>query len=30
VDGQEMFQVERLAGVVRVAGKNYAEMNSLL
>jgi hypothetical protein len=30
VDGQEMFLVDRLAGVVRIAGKNYADMNSLL
>lgn len=30
VDGQEMFLVDRLAGIVRIAGKNYADMNSLL
>lgn len=30
VDGQEMFLIDRLAGVVRIAGKNYADMNSLL
>ena len=30
VDGQEMFLVDRLAGIVRIAGKNYAELNSLL
>ena len=30
VDGQEMFLVDRLAGVVRIGGKNYADMNSLL
>lgn len=30
VDGQEMFLVDRLAGVVRIAGKNYADLNSLL
>lgn len=30
VDGQEMFLVDRLAGIVRIAGKNYADLNSLL
>ena len=30
VDGQEMFLVDRLAGVVRIAGVNYANINSLL
>ena len=30
VDGQEMFLVDRLAGVVRISGKNYADINSLL
>lgn len=30
VDGIEMFLIDRLAGVVRIAGKNYAELNSLL
>ena len=30
VDGQEMFLIDRLAGIVRIAGKNYADMNSLL
>ena len=30
VDGQEMFLVDRLAGVVRISGKNYADLNSLL
>ena len=30
VDGQEMLLVDRLAGVVRIAGKNYADINSLL
>ena len=30
VDGQEMFLIDRLAGVVRIAGKNYADVNSLL
>ena len=30
VDGQEMFRVDRLAGVVRIAGVNYANINSLL
>ena len=30
VEGQEMFLVDRLAGIVRIAGKNYADMNSLL
>ena len=30
VDGAEMFLVDRLAGIVRIAGKNYADINSLL
>jgi phage tail tube protein FII len=30
VDGQEVFLIDRLAGIVRVGGKNYADMNSLL
>ncbi len=30
VDGQEMFLVDRLAGVVRIAGVNYANIDSLL
>ena len=30
VDGQEMFLVDRLAGIVRIAGKNYANIDSLL
>lgn len=30
VDGQEMFLVDRLAGVVRIAGTNYADLGSLL
>lgn len=30
VDGQEMFLIDRLAGVVRIAGKNYANLDSLL
>lgn len=30
VDGQEMFLIDRLAGIVRIANKNYAELNSLL
>ena len=30
VDGKEMFLVDRLAGIVRIAGKNYADINSLL
>ena len=30
VDGQEVFLIDRLAGVVRIGGKNYANMNSLL
>ena len=30
VDGQEMFLVDRLAGVVRIADKNYADLESLL
>lgn len=30
VDGVEMFLVDRLAGVVRIAGKDYADINSFL
>lgn len=30
VDGKEVFLIDRLAGVVRIAGKNYANMDSLL
>ena len=31
VDGEEMFLVDRLAGIVRIAGKDYAnELNNLL
>ena len=30
VDGVEMFLVDRLAGIVRIAGKNYADIDSLL
>jgi phage tail tube protein FII len=30
VDGQEMFLVDRLAGIVRIAGKNYSDLDSLL
>ena len=30
VDGQEMLLVDRLAGVVRIAGKNYANLDSML
>ena len=30
VDGEEMFLVDRLAGIVRIAGKNYANIDSLL
>ena len=30
VDGQELFLIDRLTGVVRIAGKNYGDMNSLL
>lgn len=30
VDGNEMLLVDRLAGVVRIAGQNYANIDSLL
>jgi len=30
VDGKEMFLIDRLAGVVRIDGKDYADINSLL
>ena len=30
VDGQEMFLIDRMAGIVRIAGKDYADINSLL
>ena len=30
VDGQEMFLIDRLAGIVRIANRNYAELNSML
>ena len=30
VDGQEAFLIDRLAGIVRIAGKNYANLDSLL
>ena len=30
VDGVEMFLVDRMAGIVRIAGKNYANIDSLL
>jgi phage tail tube protein FII len=30
VDGQEMFLIDRLAGIVRIAGKNYSDLDSLL
>lgn len=30
VDGQEMFLIDRLAGIVRIAGTNYGDMNSML
>lgn len=30
VDGVEMFLIDRLAGIVRIAGKNYADIDSLL
>ena len=30
VDGQEMFLVDRLAGIVRINGKNYSNFDSLL
>lgn len=30
VDGEEMWLVDRLAGIVRIAGKDYANLDSLL
>ena len=30
VDGTEVFLVDRLAGIVRIAGKNYSDIDSLL
>lgn len=30
VDGQEVFLIDRLAGIVRVSGRNFANINSLL
>ncbi len=30
VDGVEMFLIDRMAGIVRIAGKNYADIDSLL
>lgn len=30
VDGQEMFLIDRLSGIVRIAGKNYSDLDSLL
>lgn len=30
VDGQEMFLIDRLAGIVNIAGKDYANIDSLL
>ena len=30
VNGEEMFLVDRLAGIIRIAGKNYANLDSLL
>ena len=30
VDGEEMFLIDRLAGVIRIAGKDYADINSFL
>ena len=30
VDGVEMFKIDRLSGIVRIAGKNYADIDSLL
>lgn len=30
VDGQEMWLIDRLAGIVRIAGKDYANISSLL
>ncbi len=30
VDGQEMWLVDRLAGILRINGKNYADLDSML
>ena len=30
VDGQEMFLIDRLAGICRIGGKDYANVNNLL
>ena len=30
VDGVEMWLIDRLAGIVRIDGKNYADLNSML
>lgn len=30
VDGAEMWLIDRLAGIVRINGKNYADMDSML
>lgn len=30
VDGKEMFLIDRLAGIVRIDGKDYANLNSML
>ena len=30
VDGEEMWLIDRLAGIVRIAGKDYADLDSLL
>ena len=30
VDGNEMWLVDRLAGIIRINGKNYADMDSML
>ena len=30
VDGEEMWLIDRLAGIVRINGKNYADLDSML
>lgn len=30
VDGEEMWLIDRLAGIVRINGKNYADLSSML
>lgn len=30
VDGQEVWLIDRLAGIVRIGGKNYADLDSML